>query len=166
MSDLVGTRRSADGWRNLSDPSILPPAFYPKISQDTLFCGVFALFRVASNQGGRDVADALQLDNGEQLLRQYYSGRRVESPNGGFLMLLAVRGNDDGSATAIFECTVSSLRYELSIPKATRTERRKVRDVLKEGGDPSCPRHGDGYRLVRAAKQMVCPSCGIGYANV
>jgi len=136
------------------------------MSRGTLFHGVFALFPVDSNQGGRDVADALQLDNEEQLLKQYYSGQRVESPNGGFLMLLAVRGNENGSATAIFECNVSSLRYELPISKATRTERKKVRDVLKAGGDPSCPRHGDAYRLVRAAKEMVCPACGIGYANV
>lgn len=111
------------------------------------------------------MGDVLQLDNDKQLLQKYYSGQQVESPNGGFLMLLGIRGNDDGSATAIFECNVSSLRYEVVIPKATRTERKKVRDVLKEGGDPHCPRHGSETRLVRAGRDLVCTACGIPYAR-
>ncbi len=111
------------------------------------------------------MGDVLQLGNEKQLLQQYYAGQRVPSPNGGFLMLLGIRGNEDGSATAIFECNVSSLRYEIAIPKATRTERRKVRDTLDEGGDAHCPRHGPGRRLVRAGKDLVCPECGIAYAR-
>ena len=111
------------------------------------------------------MGDALQLEDEKQLLQQYYAGQQVESPNGGFLMLLGIRSNEDGSATAIFECNVSSLRYEMTIPKATRTERKKVRDVLKDGGDPHCPRHGPGTRLVRAGKDFVCPECGVGYAR-
>ncbi|MBT8487300.1 MAG: hypothetical protein HKN72_04390 [Gemmatimonadetes bacterium] len=111
------------------------------------------------------MGDGLQLDNQKQLLQQYYAGQQVESPNGGFLMLLGIRSNEDGSATGFFECNVSSLRYELVIPKATRTERKKVRDVLKEDGDPSCPRHGSESRLVRAGKDLVCPACGIAYAK-
>jgi hypothetical protein len=111
------------------------------------------------------VVDALQLDNEKQLLKQYYAGLQIPSPNGGFLMLLRVRGNDDGSAVAIFECNVSSLRYEVTIPKATRTERKKVKDELDAGGDPECPRHGPGHRLVRAGKDLVCTSCGIPYAK-
>lgn len=111
------------------------------------------------------MGDALQLDNEKQLLLQYFAGQQVESPNGGFLMLLGIRSNEDGSATAIFECNVSSLRYALVIPKATRTERKKVRDVLKEGGDPHCPRHGPGSRLVRAGRDLMCPECGIAYAK-
>jgi hypothetical protein len=111
------------------------------------------------------LADTMQLENEKQLLEQYYAGQQVESPNGGFLMLLGIRGNDDGSATAIFECNVSSLRYEIDIPKATRTERKKVREILKEGGDAYCPRHGPERRLVRAGKDLVCPDCGIAYAR-
>lgn len=111
------------------------------------------------------MGDALQLDNAKQLLQQYYAGQQVESPNGGFLMLLGIRGNDDGSATAIFECNVSSLRYEIDIPKATRTERRKVRETLKKGGDAHCPRHGPGSRLVRAGKDLICAECGVAYAK-
>ena len=111
------------------------------------------------------MADALQLDNEKQLLQQYYSGQQVESPNGGFLMLLGIRSNEDGSATAMLECNVSSLRYELVIPKATRSERKEIREVLKEGKDPHCPRHGPGTRLVRAGKDLVCPDCGVAYAK-
>lgn len=111
------------------------------------------------------MGDVLQLDKTKQLLQQYYGGQRVESPNGGFLMLLRVRRNEDGSATAIFECNVSSLRYEILIPKATRTERKKARDALKEGEDATCPRHGPDTRLVRAGDNLICPDCGVAYAK-
>ena len=111
------------------------------------------------------MGDAFQLENEKQLLQQYYAGQKVESPSGGFLMLLGIRSNEDGSATAIFECSVSSLRYEMVIPKATRSERKKVREVLEKGGDAHCPRHGPGTRLVRAGKDLVCPECGVAYAK-
>ncbi len=109
--------------------------------------------------------DALQLDNEKQLLKQYYAGLRMASPNGGFLMLLGVRPIDGGGAVGIFECSASSLRYEIEIPKATRTERKKVRDAMDDGEDPDCPRHGQGTRLVRAGRDLVCMGCGISYAR-
>jgi hypothetical protein len=112
------------------------------------------------------LADALQLDSDKQLLKQYYAGQRIESPNGGFLILLGVRGQGDGSAVAIFECSVSSLRYTVTIPKATRAERKLVKEVVDSGGDPDCPRHGPEYRLVRAGKDLVCHECGIAYGKV
>jgi hypothetical protein len=112
------------------------------------------------------LADVVQLENEKQLLKHYYAGQQIPSPNGGFLMLLGVRPQPDGSARAIFECNVSSLRYDVTIPKATRTERKKVKEVLDEGGDPDCPRHGDGERLVRAGKDLVCRACGVPYAKV
>lgn len=105
------------------------------------------------------------LDNEKQLLKAYYAGKRMESPNGGFLILLGVRALEGGVAIAIFECSASSLRYEMEIPKATRTERKQVRDALDEGDDPDCPRHGEGARLVRAGKDLVCPACGVAYAR-
>lgn len=110
--------------------------------------------------------DSLELDNEKQLLKQYYAGARMESPNGGYLMLLGVRPLESGDAVGIFECSASSLRYEIEIPKATRTERKKVRDAMDEGEDPDCPRHGTGTRLVRAGRDLVCMSCGIAYARV
>jgi len=111
------------------------------------------------------LVDALPLDNEKQVLKAYYAGQRIESPNGGFLILLGVRALEGGVAIAIFECSASSLRYEVEIPKATRTERKKVKDVVEEGDDPDCPRHGSGNRLVRAGRDLVCTACGIAYAR-
>ena len=111
------------------------------------------------------MGDTLQLDDEKQLLKQYYAGRQMLSPNGGFLILLGLRIGDDGAAVGIFECSVSSLRYEISIPKATRTERKNVKDVVVSGGEPDCPRHGMGTRLVRAGKDLICRGCGIAYAK-
>ncbi len=112
------------------------------------------------------MADALHLDSEKELLKAHYAGRRLESPNGGYLMLLGIRAGEGGGATAIFECSASSLRYELEIPKATRTERKKVREVIESGEDPVCPRHGSGNRLVRAGKDLVCAACGVSYARL
>ena len=53
----------------------------------------------------------------------------------------------------------------MEIPKATRTERRKVKEILDAGDDPDCPRHGPGYRMVRAGKDVVCSLCGIPFAK-
>ena len=111
------------------------------------------------------MADALQLDNEKQLLKQYYAGQRMDSPNGGYLMLLGITQTEGGEAVGIFECSVSSLRYEVVIPKATRTERKLVREVIEAGEDPDCPRHGPGSRLVRAGRDLVCTACGVAYAR-
>ena len=112
------------------------------------------------------MANALQLDNEKQLLKQYYAGQQIESPNGGFLIRLGVRPREDGAATAIFECNISSIRYELVIRKATRTERKKVKDALASDEDPVCPRCGSSARLVRAGKELVCPDCGVVFGKV
>ena len=111
------------------------------------------------------MADALPLGDEKQLLIGYYAGQRLESPNDGFLILLAVTPQDDGKAVALFECSASSLRYQLVIPRATRTERKNVRDVLGAGEDPDCPRHGSGQRLVRMGKDLVCNMCGVAFAR-
>lgn len=109
---------------------------------------------------------AQRLDDAKKLLKLYYAGQQVPSPNGGYLMLLGIRSGEDGNAIAVFECSASSLRYEIVIPKATRTERKKVREVLESGREPDCPRHGPGYRLVRQGKNLVCQACGVAYARV
>jgi hypothetical protein len=111
------------------------------------------------------LGDVLQLDNEKQLLKQYYAGNQIPSPNGGFLILLGLRAADDGSAVAILECSVSWLRYEVKIPKATRAERKKVKEILDAGEEPDCPRHGVGTRLTRAGRDLVCRSCGVAYAK-
>ena len=112
------------------------------------------------------MAEALRMEKAKQLLKQYYAGQRIESPNGGFLIPLGIRPQEDKTAVGVFECSASSLRYEIVIPKATRTERKKVREVLQQGGDPGCPRHGPDSRLVRAGKNLVCSDCGVAYARV
>ena len=110
--------------------------------------------------------DPLRMGNEKQLLKQYYAGGQMDSPNGGFLMLLGIRSGEGGAAIALLECSVSSLRYEIVIPKATKGERKKVKDVLQADDDPDCPRHGPGVRLVRAGENLVCNSCGVAYARV
>lgn len=112
------------------------------------------------------LAEAKRIEKARQLLKEYYAGQRMESPNGGFLILLGIRPQEGGTAVGLFECSTSSLRYEIVIPKATRTERKKVRDVLQQDGDPDCPRHGPDFRLARAGKNLVCSRCGVAYARV
>ena len=106
----------------------------------------------------------LTVPDEDSLLRLYYVGRRLPSPSGGFLMVLGVRPEDEGSGSILLECTASSLRYKVSVPKATRSERRRVRDMIDGGSDPKCPRHHDQL-LVRIRHDLVCPSCGVRYAK-
>ena len=107
----------------------------------------------------------MQLESRKQFLERYYEGQRMESPAGGFLMVLRVRPDDDGGATLLLECSASSLRYELEVPTATRTEKKKVKEQIAEGRDPACPRHGAGQMLTRAGKDLVCSACGISYGK-
>ena len=106
----------------------------------------------------------LTLPNADALLVLYYDGGRLPSPSGGFLMVLGVQAEDDGSGSMLLECTSSSLRYEMSVPKATRSERKKVRDMIAEGSDPKCPRHQDQL-LTRIRHDLACPRCGVRYAK-
>ena len=110
------------------------------------------------------MVEELRLDNEKQLLKLYYAGQQIESPNGGFLMLLGSRSSEDG-AVAIFECSATSMRYQVLIPKATRAERKRVKVIVEAGDDPDCPRHGPGARLVRARKDLVCVACGVPYGR-
>ena len=82
-----------------------------------------------------------------------------------YLIQLGLMPAEDGTSAAFFECSSSSLRYRLDIPKATRTERKKVKDVLEGGDDPDCPRHGPGHRLGRAGKDVVCNLCGVAFGR-
>ncbi len=111
------------------------------------------------------MGDAYPLENVKQLLKHFYAGQQLPSPDGATLILLAIRPGEKGSAIAFFECSSSSLRYQLVIPKATRTERKKVKDEMDYGDDPDCPRHGPGHRLVRAGKDLVCTLCAVPFAK-
>ena len=106
----------------------------------------------------------LTLSDEESLLRLYYDGGRLPSPSGGFLIVLGVQPKDEGSGSILLECTSSSLRYHMNVPKATRSERKKVRAMIDEGSDPKCPRH-QGQLLVRIRHDLACASCGVRYAK-
>lgn len=109
---------------------------------------------------------ALPLDQPKKLLKLYYAGRRLPSPQGGLLDTLRIRTEPDDSAVILFECNASSLRYVLEVPKATRSERAKVKKMISEGGDVHCPRHGPEVRLQRTGSGLMCPSCGIPFAKL
>ncbi|MDT8341285.1 MAG: hypothetical protein RQ751_07210 [Longimicrobiales bacterium] len=103
---------------------------------------------------------------GKDYLKGYYAGLRLESPTGGILHPLRVRPDADGSGTVLFECSASSLRYELHIPRATRRDREKVREQQGVGQDPVCPRHVEPLeKLQRTGDHLVCPRCGVRYGK-
>ena len=114
---------------------------------------------VAAESGQRPI-----LPDEDDLLCLYYDGGRLPSPSGGFLMVLGVQLEAEGSGAVFLECTASSLRYRMSVPKATRAERKKVRELIDEGRDPECPRH-QGQLLTRIRHDLACPRCGVRYAK-
>lgn len=108
--------------------------------------------------------EPLDLTNRDEVLRHYYEGSQLPSPMDGFLAVIHVKPEDDGSGTVIFECLSSSLQFKLSIKKATRTERTKVKTMLDGGMEPTCLRHV-GMRLTRVGPHWVCSSCGVRYGK-
>jgi hypothetical protein len=108
----------------------------------------------------------LPVPDPKKILKLYYAGLQMPSPEGGFLEVLRVRSEEDKSATVLFECNTSSLRYSMSIPAASRAEKKKVKDQQEEGVDPTCPRHGPSMRLSRVGTELVCSPCGIAYGKV
>lgn len=109
--------------------------------------------------------EVLPLPEPKAALRAYYASNRLESPMGGYLEVLGVHPLEDGSAKVILECSTSSLRFELPIPAATRTEKAKVKQALADGVDPSCPRHAREIRLSREGRQLVCQRCGVAFGR-
>ncbi len=106
-----------------------------------------------------------ELEAEKWLLTSHYTRARIESPVGGALNVLGVRSEDDGTGVILFECLVSSLRYWVRIPKATRTERAAVKEQQSNGYDPTCPRCEPADRLVRSGGYLVCPWCGVRYGR-
>ena len=146
--------RFRERWRG---PLVVKGILHPQDAGRAIALGVDGI--VVSNHGGRQLESAAASIDALPAVVAAVGGRAVVLFDSG------IRSGEDGSAMAIFECNVSSLRYEVIIPKATGTERKKVGDVLKKGGDAHCPRHGPGRRLVRAGKDLVCPECGVAYAR-
>ena len=110
-------------------------------------------------------ANPIPLPKSKKVLERYYEGKRLESPLGGNLDILGIRESDGGTGRVLMECNASSLRYVLIIPKATRTEKSKLKEVLAAGDDPSCPRHGPDQRLSKSGKDWVCALCGVSYGK-
>jgi len=110
-----------------------------------------------------EIEGALVIDADTKTLEQYYAGARLESPMGGFLEPIGVRPTEEGGGIALFECTSSSLRFVLEIPKASRGDREKVKKQMDDGEDPYCPRHGPLSRLHRMGDQLTCPRCGVPF---
>ena len=104
------------------------------------------------------------LSDEKDLLKLYYEGNRLPSPTGGFLIVLRVQPEDDGSGSILLECNASSLRFRLNVNKATRGERSKVKKMIDEGREPRCPRHVDEL-LIRVRDDFVCPLCGVRFAK-
>lgn len=122
---------------------------------------------MAKDRAEKEGPDAIPLKKKrKEILESYYEGTQIPSPVGGFLEPIRVKYGGAGDGKVLFDCLASSLRFELTIPKATRTERRKVRKMLDEGEDPVCPRHGRGTLLVRNDRDLVCPKCGVRFARV
>ena len=89
---------------------------------------------------------SLPVPDPKKLLKLYYAGLQLPSPQGGFLELLRVRSEEDKSATALFECNTSSLRYSLSIPAASRTERSTAIVTAPRRGAEKSPASTIGAR--------------------
>jgi hypothetical protein len=104
------------------------------------------------------------LSDEKQLLRLYYAGKQLPSPTGGALIVLRVYPEADGSGSIILECDSSSIRYLLSVKRATRTERQKVKEMITKNEDPQCPRH-ISQLLFRADKDFMCQLCGVPFGK-
>ena len=110
-------------------------------------------------------ANPIPLPKDKKTLQKYYEGKRLSSPMEGELDFLGVRESEGGVGWALFECNVSSLRYVLTIPKATRAEKAKVKEDVEAGEDLPCPRHGTRQRLAKSGKEWVCPLCGVSFGK-
>ena len=100
------------------------------------------------------------------LLKAYYANAHLPSPMGGFLEPLTVRQESNGAGTILLECSSSSLRFELSVPKANRKEKAAVKAAQEAGDVAFCPRHEESaQRLQRIGGYLVCPRCGVRFGR-
>lgn len=107
----------------------------------------------------------IALPKSKKILESYYAGKRLESPLGGYLDVLGVREGDGGKGRVLLECNTSSLRFVLTVPKATKAEKAKVKEGIEAGDDLFCPRHGSGQHLGKSGKVWVCALCGVPYGK-
>jgi hypothetical protein len=121
--------------------------------------------KVASDPPAGSPSNPIPLAKSKKLLEKYYSGRRLESPMGGKLDVLGIREGEDKAGRVLLECNTSSLRFVLVIPKATRTERAKIKEAIEAGDDLFCPRHGTDQRLSKSGKDWICSLCGVAFGK-
>jgi len=114
---------------------------------------------------GSQGATTIPLKANKALLKQYYAGARLDSPMGGFLEPLGSQPLEDGSARLLFECSTSSLRFELLLPKGSRKDRELVKEQVEGKVEPTCPRCTDRRPLHRIGNQLHCP-CGVSFGRV
>jgi hypothetical protein len=119
----------------------------------------------APEQQAGSPANPIPLPKEKKLLQKYYAGERLPSPMGGQLDILGVREGEGGIGHILLECNTSSLRFVLVIPKATRTEKAKVKERLAGGDDPYCPRHGVHHPLSKSGKEWVCALCAVSFGK-
>jgi hypothetical protein len=121
--------------------------------------------RPSTQQSPGSPGNPIPLPSNKKLLQSYYAGKRLPSPMGGQLDVLGVREGERGAGRVLLECNVSSLRFALAIPRATRTERAKVKEAMDSGDELTCPRHGGYQRLAKSGKNWICPLCGVSYGK-
>ena len=110
-------------------------------------------------------SNPILLPRSKKLLKSYYEGKRLESPLGGQLDVLGVREGSGGTGRVMMECNASSLRYVLTIPRATPAEKKAVKEDIEAGNDLFCPRHGSDQRLAKSGKSWICPLCGVTFGK-
>lgn len=109
---------------------------------------------------------ATELPDVDKAERLHCSGRQVPSPMGGFLESLGTRDEPNGTSTVLFECKISTLRFQLPLRRSTWRERKKVRAQADEGLEPMCPRAELGPALVRRGQEWYCPRCSLMFGRV
>ena len=120
---------------------------------------------VATEPQAGSPTNPIALPKEKKTLQRYYAGERLSSPMEGQFDVLGVREGEGGAGRVLLECNVSSLRYVLTVPKATRAEKASVKEALEAGADLFCPRHGYRQRLSKLGKKWVCSQCGVPYGS-
>jgi len=121
--------------------------------------------KVISEPAAGSPTNPIVLPKSKKILESYYAGKRLESPLGGYLDVLGVREGEGGKGRVLMECNTSSLRFVLTVPRATKAEKAKVKEDIETEDDLLCPRHGPGQHLTKSGKYWVCALCGVSYGK-
>lgn len=101
------------------------------------------------------------------VLREYYGGDGMPCPVqcGERADVVRVSTNEDGSGVLWVECASCAQRESYHISPPTTSERKKVREMVESGREPSCPRHDPPVALARVGRRLICPGCGVRYRD-